>query len=224
MATSIEQILETFHSRKLLLYPSFNHSSASITPHPGPHHLLEPSARENSFDAKIVMVLSVLLCALICSLGLNSIIRCVMRCSRFVSSDDESSNGNNAISGKIANTGIKKQALKTFPVVSYSTDPKIPGLESECVICLQDFFTGEKIKILPKCNHGFHVKCIDKWLNCHSSCPTCRHCLIETCQKIVGCTTTPQSSSNVSLPGPFQEIIISIAPLEPEGIIFNYHS
>ncbi|KAG9132924.1 hypothetical protein Leryth_022685 [Lithospermum erythrorhizon] len=188
METSIEQILVTFHSRKLLLYPSFNQSSASIEPHQGSNHLLEPSSGKHSFDAKIVMVLSVLLCALICSLGLNAIIRCAMRCSRSTSVDDDSRNGNNSTAANIANTGITKQALKTFPVVNYLAGMKIPGLESECVICLGEFSPGQKIKMLPKCNHGFHSKCIDKWLNCHSSCPTCRHCLIETCQKIVGCT------------------------------------
>ncbi|QHO06972.1 hypothetical protein HN873_047753 [Arachis hypogaea] len=46
-----------------------------------------------------------------------------------------------------------------------------------CAICLADFSDGDKIRFLPKCNHRFHVACIDKWLLSHSSCPTCRNFL-----------------------------------------------
>lgn len=38
-------------------------------------------AGTSSFDANVVMILAVLLCALICALGLNSIVRCALRCS-----------------------------------------------------------------------------------------------------------------------------------------------
>ncbi|GAA0187500.1 hypothetical protein LIER_34788 [Lithospermum erythrorhizon] len=233
MATSsIQEILRTFHSRKLLLDPSFNHSSAStltsLALPPGSHDLLEPTSGGNSFDADVVLVFTVLLCALICSLGWNAILRCALKCLRIVSSDDNSGNGTNSGStiAKLANPGINIKALKMFPEVSYSADLKIPGLESECVICLMEFSPGEKIRILPKCKHGFHVKCIDRWLNCHSSCPTCRHCLLETCNKIIdGGDANLSQSSNAALPrGPPQEFIINIAPLEPEGIISTCHN
>jgi hypothetical protein len=43
-----------------------------------------------------------------------------------------------------------------------------------CVICLDDFAEGEKLRILP-CDHGYHSKCIDPWL-CKNKriCPQCR--------------------------------------------------
>ncbi|XP_061356479.1 RING-H2 finger protein ATL63-like [Gastrolobium bilobum] len=46
--------------------------------------------------------------------------------------------------------------------------------ELECVICLSAFEDGEMGRCLPKCGHGFHVKCIDMWLSSHSNCPICR--------------------------------------------------
>lgn len=32
----------------------------------------------------------------------------------------------------------------------------------------------EKAKLLPNCNHFFHVGCIDTWLSSQSTCPICR--------------------------------------------------
>ncbi|XP_004249865.2 RING-H2 finger protein ATL78-like [Solanum lycopersicum] len=177
----------------------------------------------NTFDAHVVMVLSVLLCALVCSLALNSIIRCALRCTSLVSESDSSSSISTNISAttKLTNNGIKKKALKTFPIITYTTELKHPGLDSECVICLSEFVAGEKVRVLPKCNHGFHVRCIDKWLNSHSSCPTCRHCLIETCQKIVNGGSS--NSTTISNPQEVaQEIIIRIEPLQREGVVSNH--
>ncbi|KAH7566011.1 hypothetical protein ACOSP7_022221 [Xanthoceras sorbifolium] len=205
----IQDFLGKFHSRKLLQHNPLNQQPATAAPPPFPG--------ESNFDSNVVMVLSVLLCALVCSLGLNSFIRCLLRCSSsLVSSGGSSANS----SARIANKGIKQKALKTFPVVNYSADLNLPGLDTECVICLSEFAPGERVRLLPKCNHGFHVRCIDKWLKSHSSCPKCRHCLIQTCQKIVGFGSQASSSSGPS--PPVQETVVSIAPLEPEGVICNY--
>ncbi|KAK7822722.1 RING-H2 finger protein ATL78 [Quercus suber] len=208
-----QDFLGDFYSRRLLYHNPLNQAPATASP-PVPGRLESSgSYTDNSFDTNVVMVLSVLLCALICSLGLNSIIRCALKCSRLVASD---SSGDG--SARTANTGVKKKALKTFPTVSYSAELNLPGLDAECVICLSDFTAGERVRLLPKCHHGFHVRCIDKWLSSHSSCPKCRHCLIESCQKIVGCS---QASSSEP-PPPVHESTVSIAPLEPEGLIYNY--
>ncbi|GAB4848276.1 hypothetical protein Ancab_002942 [Ancistrocladus abbreviatus] len=220
----LQDVLTNLHSRRLLLHSPLYRPPSPVAAGPTTtaQDPSEPYAVGNGFDANVVMVLSVLLCALICSLGLNSIIRCALRCSSFVARESNSNDNNNTTSAQVANTGIKKKALKTFPTVSYSPDLKLPGLDSECVICLSEFAAGERVRLLPKCNHGFHLRCIDKWLNSHSSCPTCRHCLIETCQKIVGCnqaSSSQQQQQQQPLP---QETAITIAPLEHEDIMRNY--
>ncbi|KAL8168219.1 hypothetical protein V2J09_009718 [Rumex salicifolius] len=209
MSNSQDLLLSLFHNRRLLL------QAAPQSPNSGEPIPAPPS---NGFDANVVMVLSVLLCAIMCSVGLSSIIRCAFRCTTLVS--NETNNNNNTNPSSLANTGIKRKALKTFPTVSYSNDLKLPGLGTECVICLSEFAHGEKVRLLPKCNHGFHVRCIDKWLNSHSSCPTCRHCLIQTCQKIVGCST--QSSSSPPQPPPPPPVLPQVQPAPQEWL--NSHS
>ncbi|XP_057980250.1 putative RING-H2 finger protein ATL36 [Malania oleifera] len=44
-----------------------------------------------------------------------------------------------------------------------------------CTVCLCEVADGERYRRLPKCNHCFHVECIDAWfLWDHSTCPLCR--------------------------------------------------
>ncbi|KAF5751810.1 RING-H2 finger protein ATL78-like [Tripterygium wilfordii] len=187
-------------SRKLLLHIPIPSQPPSLPPSAA------AAATGSSFDANALVVLSVLVCALICSLALNYIIRFMLgSCTYFL-------RGNS--SAKLPSIGINPKALKTFPIVKYNAEQPA-GLDSECVICLSEFGSGERVRILPKCNHGFHVICIDRWLKSHSSCPTCRQCLIKTCQKIVDCSQTTRSSDQL------QQSIVNIMPLEPEGIITN---
>ncbi|KAM7476146.1 hypothetical protein LguiB_023389 [Lonicera macranthoides] len=47
-----------------------------------------------------------------------------------------------------------------------------------CAVCLGQVCCGDKYRILSKCNHGFHVDCIDAWLQDHSTCPLCRTTLV----------------------------------------------
>ena len=197
-----QDILRSSYARRLLLDQS---------PSPAP----SPYADDTNFDANVDMVLSVLLCALVCSLGLNSVIRCALRCSSLAPSEA----GDNQPAARLSNTGVKRKALKSFQTVSYSADLNLPGLDTECAICLSEFVSEERVKLLPTCHHGFHVRCIDKWLSSHSSCPTCRHCLIQTCQKIADCSQT--SSLNTTQP-PQDSIIVQIAPLQPERSIYCF--
>ncbi|KAI3830971.1 hypothetical protein MKX03_010269 [Papaver bracteatum] len=202
----------TLYSRKLLLH-AIPHLSADS---PIPSHAgRDSNTHQSNFDTNVVMVLSILLCALICALGLNSIIRCVLSCSNRVAHES-----GDTTPVQSANTGIKKKALKTFPVVTYLSGLKLQGLDTECVICLSEFAQGERIRILPKCNHGFHIKCIDKWLSSHSSCPTCRHCLIETCEKIVNGGSQPRSLIPQA-PAPPPPPSSRVVPSEHEAIILT---
>ncbi len=43
-----------------------------------------------------------------------------------------------------------------------------------CSVCLSEYQEGDTLRILPKCNHSFHLLCIDTWLHSHSTCPLCR--------------------------------------------------
>ncbi|GLJ09592.1 hypothetical protein SUGI_0112450 [Cryptomeria japonica] len=79
----------------------------------------------------------------------------------------------------------KKPVAQSFPVFVYERkNYNEQGLE--CPICLSEFEEKEKGRILPACNHSFHVDCIDRWFESQSTCPICRaNAQVETPTAVV---------------------------------------
>ncbi|KAI9091061.1 hypothetical protein K1719_028331 [Acacia pycnantha] len=72
--------------------------------------------------------------------------------------------------------GIDPELLNTFPILPSSAvkQLKFGSASPECAVCLTEFDHRDKLRLLPKCNHVFHSKCIDIWLASHVTCPVCR--------------------------------------------------
>ncbi|XVE98121.1 hypothetical protein REPUB_Repub03eG0078000 [Reevesia pubescens] len=70
-------------------------------------------------------------------------------------------------------SGIDKKVIESLPFFKFSS---LKGSKQglECAVCLSKFEDIEILRLLPKCKHGFHIDCIDRWLEKHSSCPICR--------------------------------------------------
>uniref|UniRef100_A0ACD5U1H1 Uncharacterized protein n=1 Tax=Avena sativa TaxID=4498 RepID=A0ACD5U1H1_AVESA len=75
-------------------------------------------------------------------------------------------------------SGTKPVALalaQALPCLAYSAGLELAGSSrAECAICLAEFAPGDKLRVLPRCSHGFHASCIDRWLAARPTCPTCR--------------------------------------------------
>ncbi|CAL0305650.1 unnamed protein product [Lupinus luteus] len=71
-------------------------------------------------------------------------------------------------------SGIDKLVIETLPFFKFSS---LKGSKQglECTVCLSKFEDTEILRLLPKCRHAFHMNCIDKWLENHSTCPLCRY-------------------------------------------------
>ncbi|XP_048326140.2 RING-H2 finger protein ATL66 [Ziziphus jujuba] len=101
---------------------------------------------------------------------------------------------NNSISAASTpprNQGLGSDAIRGLPIVLHKSLPSScsgPGMVkeqgqeqvedaaavAECCICLGAFADGDKVKVLPPCNHCYHPHCVDAWLINHSNCPLCR--------------------------------------------------
>lgn len=73
--------------------------------------------------------------------------------------------------------GVDQSFIDTLPVFNYKA---IIGVKSpfDCAVCLSEFESEDKLRLLPKCSHAFHMDCIDTWLLSHSTCPLCRASLL----------------------------------------------
>jgi len=75
--------------------------------------------------------------------------------------------------GDRRNSGVDRAVVESLPVFRYGAlRGQKEGLE--CAVCLGRFEPTEALRLLPKCRHGFHVECVDTWLDAHSTCPLCR--------------------------------------------------
>ncbi|KAF6151020.1 hypothetical protein GIB67_016498 [Kingdonia uniflora] len=70
--------------------------------------------------------------------------------------------------------------IEMFPTFLYSVVSVLNmgnGVE-ECAVCLNHFKDDDIVRLLPKCDHGFHLVCIDAWLSSNDTCPVCRDILL----------------------------------------------
>ncbi|XP_061355528.1 E3 ubiquitin-protein ligase RING1-like [Gastrolobium bilobum] len=73
----------------------------------------------------------------------------------------------------IRTTGLQQSIISAITVCKYKKgEGLIEG--TDCSVCLSEFQEDENLRLLPKCNHAFHLPCIDTWLRSHTNCPMCR--------------------------------------------------
>ncbi|XP_027112809.1 uncharacterized protein [Coffea arabica] len=73
----------------------------------------------------------------------------------------------------IRTVGLQPSVINAITICKYKRgDGLVEG--TECSVCLNEFQEDETLRLLPKCNHAFHIPCIDTWLRSHTNCPNCR--------------------------------------------------
>lgn len=106
-----------------------------------------------------------------------------------------------ALPGAAADRGLDRAVLNSLPFFLHSPAAEQPS--PECAVCLSEFEEKEIVRLLPKCNHSFHIECIDMWFRSHSTCPLCR----SPVEKVAGRAQPaveplePVEESNSSEPG-----------------------
>lgn len=133
--------------------------------------------RDNSIISNstcLLIVVAVLLLILVCALALRKISRCIVRYNARFPFEAAAS-----AASRLGSKGLSVKELRKIPVMVYENAGVMKMVNvNECPICLGEYQQGEELRILPRCSHGFHVKCIDKWFLSHSSCPICRQQLL----------------------------------------------
>ncbi|CAN8324915.1 unnamed protein product [Cochlearia groenlandica] len=126
----------------------------------------KPYSHSNDFTANASLLLIIVFSSLVCVLSLNAAIRC---CLRPILQHDTKPDHD-----------TESSHSEAFPTLVYSLGLNLAGAEAECIICLSEFQDGDTLRVLDKCNHGFHVHCIQKWFSSNPSCPTCRTNIVSS--------------------------------------------
>ncbi|KAJ6711836.1 RING-H2 FINGER PROTEIN ATL3 [Salix purpurea] len=115
--------------------------------------------------------------------------------------------------------GLELSILRSLPLVIFQSKDFPDGLE--CAVCLSDAVEGEKVRLLPKCNHGFHLDCIDMWFQSYSTCPLCRNSVAPQAQCASGANNNNDLEVNIQSP---EEILVSGYSIEspdfPTNVLF----
>jgi len=77
------------------------------------------------------------------------------------------------------NRGLNESIIRSIPIFRYKKSEWINNASTtcECVVCLSEFQEDENLKVIPNCDHFFHIDCIDIWLQNNTNCPLCRNSL-----------------------------------------------
>ncbi|RLN09816.1 RING-H2 finger protein ATL79-like [Panicum miliaceum] len=128
-----------------------------------------PYSGAGDFASNMAVILAALLAALALALALNAAVRYVLRRGR--------RGAHRAAAAATEADPDPEKAPPPPPALVYSAaGTKLAGAAAECAICLAEFVDGDAVRVMPACGHGFHARCIERWLagGRRSSCPTCR--------------------------------------------------
>ncbi|KAK6289976.1 hypothetical protein POUND7_001517 [Theobroma cacao] len=118
----------------------------------------------------------------------------------------------------VVDLGLDEETIKSYPKLLYS-EAKLHNKDSTsscCSICLADYKSSDTLRLLPDCNHLFHLKCVDPWLRLHPTCPVCRTSPIPTPLSTPLAEVVPLSSRPESSPRARQE-----PTLDPESLVVD---
>ncbi|KAK8604872.1 hypothetical protein V6N13_082339 [Hibiscus sabdariffa] len=189
--------MELISQQRRLLSPSeqpYYLPQSPILLLPPPQNLQSDSFNLNSKVSPSVLLIIVILAIIFFVSGLlHLLVRFLMRPPNREAEDIDNVT---ALQGQLQqlfhlhDAGVDQSFIDTLPVFHYKA---IIGVKNpfDCAVCLCEFEPEDKLRLLPKCSHAFHMDCIDTWLLSHSTCPLCRATLLpdlspnNTCSPIV---------------------------------------
>jgi hypothetical protein len=141
--------------------------NGTTAPSPSATNSWGPYSGAGDFASNMAVILAALLAALALAVALTAAVRYLLRRRR---------RGRAGAAVGDPEKPLSAEVTSPPPSLVYSAaGTKLAGA-AECAICLAEFVDGDAVRVMPACGHGFHARCIERWLagGLRSSCPTCR--------------------------------------------------
>jgi len=122
-----------------------------------------------------------------------------------------------AATSVVASRGLDPNVIKSLPVFTFSDETHKDPIE--CAVCLSEFEENESGRVLPNCQHTFHVDCIDMWFHSHSTCPLCRS-LVEP---LAGVESTAAATEREVVIAVDSDPVLVIEPGSSSGLTDEPH-
>ncbi|KAK8919424.1 RING-H2 finger protein ATL13 [Platanthera zijinensis] len=169
------------HAHLIMDWVSMN-SSKQVTfslPSPPPPPPVPAAKYEGKISPSILLIIVILAVIFFISGIIHLLVRFLLRTT---AREPEEADNATALQGQLQelfhlhDAGVDQSFIDTLPIFIYRA---IIGLKDpfDCAVCLCEFDPEDKLRLLPKCSHAFHIDCIDAWLLSHSTCPLCRRSL-----------------------------------------------
>lgn len=122
------------------------------------------------------------------------------------------------------NYGLTENEITRFKTRTYKGQD---NGNTRCVICINDFNIGERVREYPGCGHIFHLKCSQLWLEIEGTCPVCfntpkdlmappdSNAVVPIGDQLISVTDIISSSNNPNLSAPLQ---VPFNPGDQEGL------
>mmetsp|Transcript_57580 Transcript_57580/g.79102 ORF Transcript_57580/g.79102 Transcript_57580/m.79102 type:complete len:85 (+) Transcript_57580:643-897(+) len=68
--------------------------------------------------------------------------------------------------------GLSPSEFQQIKVITYRDHFSDYGIV-RCSICFNNFKKADRLKQFPNCNHIFHIRCLELWVNIEAKCPNC---------------------------------------------------
>lgn len=137
---------------------------------PSPSPTLNITSDGNIPNNNPTMIVSVILALFLPCAGM-SLVFIVYLSLLWCASNDNDNNGDVRLPVKaVAEGGLSASELDKLPKIS----GKELVMGTECAVCLDEVEREQPARLVPGCNHSFHIQCADSWLSKHSVCPVCR--------------------------------------------------
>ncbi|KAL7158898.1 hypothetical protein ABFS83_02G174100 [Erythranthe nasuta] len=136
----------------------------------------DDSATDNKRPVSRIFALAFVISSMVIPVVIIGIACCICMMRRN-NLQDSGSNQNSGVTGisNTVTTGLGISTIETYKKITIGESRRIEGPNGiTCAICLADYVPQDTIRVMPECQHCFHVECIDQWLGIKAKCPICR--------------------------------------------------